>query len=152
MTAVARLLSAVLLLGVLMGNPAVRAQAPADASVAFPSLFRTLAAASVRISRAAHHLIGLEANEEPGAQAVQLQAVRAVEDAVVRLAAEPDGQAVLQAVNHVVFVAGRLPGAVVEAGTLRVTYSSELVEDGHPSADEIAAALRRGALPTPRRS
>ena len=119
--------------------PGAAAAAPA---VGPAQLFRSLAASSVRASRAAQHLIGIESDWNAEASAAQEQAALAVAQAFVTLAAEPDGQAAMDRVNIVRIAPGRRPAASLSGNILVVTVTTQPGAAGWPPTDQVLAALR----------
>lgn len=121
-------------------DPPGAAEAPSP--VGPTQLFRSMAASSVRASRAANHLIGMQGDWNAETATAQERAARAVAEAFVALAAEPRGQVAMDRVHNVRIVTGRRPSASLSVDTLIVTVAAASGDAGWPSTEAILVVLR----------
>lgn len=104
------------------------------------ALLQRLAQASARASRAARRLIPFEADASPETAPLVADAAMLAAEAVVRLAADPDGRQALSSVDKVTLVEGRRPGASLRGGVILITITPEDGLAGRPSSERILAA------------
>lgn len=108
------------------------------------SLFQRFFQASVRASRGAQHLIGFETNEdaEPTTVAVIADAAVVTVEAIVNIAARPDGRPMLARIAKVVLAVGPKPQAELrKGGILLVTVNPGQGIAGRPSSRRIQKAI-----------
>ncbi|MGH6955922.1 MAG: DUF4908 domain-containing protein [Caulobacteraceae bacterium] len=106
------------------------------------NLFSRFYQASVRASRAAQHQVGFETREdaEPASAAYLADAAVVASEALVDMAARPDGKAELARVADVVIAQGKKPGATLQKGVLTVTIVPKEGVFGRPSSRRIERA------------
>jgi hypothetical protein len=108
------------------------------------TLFSRLAAASVRASRAAQHLITMEAPDYNVESAwLAADAALVASEAMVRLAPTPNGRRYMARIGEINVVDGRRPGASLANGVLTLTIVSNMGFAGRPSSDRIIQAVTR---------
>jgi hypothetical protein len=103
------------------------------------ALFTRFYQASVRASRAARHQVGFETREvaEPKAAAFLADAAVVASEALVDMAARPNGKALLSRINDVVIAEGSRPSVVLQRGVLTVTIDATQGVFGRPSSRRI---------------
>jgi hypothetical protein len=99
--------------------------------------------ASVRASRFARHEIVFETEKdaEPATSAAYADAAQVTSEAIVDIAALPNGRLLLTKFNDVVITQGSHPNAVVQKGKLIVTIVPRGGVFGRPSSRRIARAV-----------
>jgi hypothetical protein len=108
------------------------------------TLFSRLAAASVRASRAAQHLITMEAPDyNPESAWLAADAALVASEAMVRLAPTPNGRRYMARIGEINVVDGRRPAASLINGVLTLTIVSNMGFAGRPSSDRIIQAVTR---------
>lgn len=105
------------------------------------AVFARLAQASIRATRAAHRTMSFDAEATPDSSALIADAAIVASVAIVRLAEDDDGAAILSHFNRVRFEEGRKASAVVRNGVLRITVSPADGLAGRPSSDRIMRAV-----------
>jgi hypothetical protein len=106
-------------------------------------LFRVLAQSSVRASRAAQHLIGMDTEWDADSAWLQADAAVVAAEAFVRMAEMPNGRRLMARVASITIVAGARPGARLAGGTLTLTITPRMGIAGRPSSDRIIQAIGR---------
>ena len=99
--------------------------------------------ASVRASRYARHQIVFETGKdaEPATSAAIADAAEVASEAIVEVAAHPNGRLILERVNDVIITEGGGPNALVKKSVLTVTIVPKNGVSGRPSSRRIARAL-----------
>lgn len=114
-------------------------------------LLRRLAQASVRVSRAAQHLVPMEADFDPSSASLIADAAVICAEAFVRLAARSDGRALMGQVGKIGFIEGQRPAVSLVNGVMMITVAPNLGMAGRPSSDRIIYTVVRGRGPPPPR-
>jgi hypothetical protein len=108
------------------------------------TLFNRLAAASVRASRAAQHLISMEAPDyNPDSAWLAADAALVASEAMVRLATTPNGRRYMARIGEINIIDGRRPAASLANGVLTLTIVSNMGFAGRPSSDRIIQVVTR---------
>jgi hypothetical protein len=120
------------------------------------ALYERLYQASVRCTRAAQHLIDIDALDV-GAASDGLVGDAAVvtANAMAALSARPDGKALLARIAKVAFVEGGGPDASLRGGVLTITVAASQGVAGRPSSGKIIHAIGSplpGAIGRPARA
>jgi hypothetical protein len=99
--------------------------------------------ASIRASRFARHEVGFETGKdaEVGTSAAYADAALVTSEAIVDVAALPNGRLLLTKFNDVVITQGSHPNAVLQKGKLVVTIVARDGVFGRPSSRRIARAV-----------
>lgn len=99
--------------------------------------------ASFRASRFARHEIAFETGRdaEPGTATAYADAAQVTSEAIVDIAALPNGRLLLTRFNDVVITQGGRPNAVLQKGKLIVTIVAKDGVAGRPSSRRIARAV-----------
>jgi hypothetical protein len=109
------------------------------------ALLQHLAAASVRASRAARHLIVFDAQEvTPGSEAVFADAASVASQALARLAHRRDGAGLMARLERVLFQPGPRDGVSFGRGVLTITVNPGQGLAGRPSSARILEVAARG--------
>ena len=122
-------------------------QDAAPPSAAAPPLaangvFNRLAAASVRASRAAGHLITIESSDySPLSAELTVAAVRTASEAIEQLAQAPDGRRQMVGLSEIRIIDGQAPRARLANGALILTIDVAMGSSGGPSSDQIILAI-----------
>ncbi|HZZ37188.1 MAG TPA: DUF4908 domain-containing protein [Caulobacteraceae bacterium] len=104
-------------------------------------LYNRLFQASVRASRAAQHLIGFEAPDaDATSDALIADAAIIAVEALVTVAARPDGRTLLSRVSKIAFVEGGKPAVALQSGVLTITVAPSQGVAGRPSSRRILRA------------
>ncbi|HEY1750468.1 MAG TPA: DUF4908 domain-containing protein [Caulobacteraceae bacterium] len=127
------------------GSPAALdgASSPLRVSqISAASLFVHFYQASVRASRAAQHAIGFETREdaEPATAPYMADAALVASEALVDIAAHPNGRATLARIADVVIAQGPRSAASLQKGVLTVTIVPAQGVAGRPSSRKIEHA------------
>ena len=106
------------------------------------ALFNRFYQASVRASRAAQHEVGFETREdaEPATAAMLADAAVVTGEALVDIAARPDGKTILGRVADVIIAQGSRPEVSLQKGVLTVTIVPAHGVAGRPSSHRIEKA------------
>jgi hypothetical protein len=104
------------------------------------ALLERLGQASLRASRAARHVVLVDAEATPASSALIADAALVASVAVTRLAERPQGRNRLASLKRIFLEQGKRVAAVVQKGTLRITVVPSLGLAGRPSSERIAAA------------
>lgn len=106
------------------------------------ALFNRFYQASVRASRAAQHEVGFETREdaEPATAALLADTAVVTSEALVGIAARPDGKVILGRIGDVVIAQGDHPAAGLQKGVLTVTIVPAEGIAGRPSSHRIERA------------
>lgn len=105
------------------------------------ALLKRLAQASGRASRAARRLIPFEADADPGSAPLLADAAMVTAEAVVRVAAQPNGEVILARFTKVRLVEGGRPSATLRGGVMQITVAPADGHAGRPSSERIASAF-----------
>ena len=99
---------------------------------------------SVRVSRAAHHLVGFETGADASREtaAYYADAATAASDALMNVAGRPGSDAVLAPITDVVITKGDAPSASLARGKLIVTIAPAKGVAGRLSADQIERVIQ----------
>ena len=114
-------------------------------------LLRRLAQASVRVSRAAQHLVPMEADFDPSSASLIADAAVVCAEAFVRLASRTDGRALMGQVGKIGFAEGQRPAVTLVNGVMTITVAPSLGMAGRPSSDRIIFTVMRARIAPPRR-
>ncbi|MFI4936230.1 MAG: DUF4908 domain-containing protein [Caulobacterales bacterium] len=95
--------------------------------------------ASIRASRAAQHQVGFETREDatPATAALLADAAMVTSEALVAIAARPDGRGVLSRISDVMIAQGPNPSVTLQRGVLTVTIDFSEGIAGRPSSRRI---------------
>ena len=104
------------------------------------ALLERLGQASLRASRAARHVVLVDAEATPTSSALIADAALVASVAVARLAERPQGRSRLVSLKRIFLEQGKRVAAVVQKGTLKITVVPSLGLAGRPSSERIAAA------------
>lgn len=106
------------------------------------ALWTRLFQASVRCSRAAQHLIGMDAPDIGiASDGLVADAAQVTSEAMAELAARPDGKALLARVAKVGFVEGGGSNVTVHGGVVTITVAASQGLAGRPSSERIIRAI-----------
>ena len=131
------------------GRPDGSAAAPVGAgaplrlvSVGPAGLYRALLQASVRASRAAHHLIGFEAPDaDPSSDGLVADTATVASEAVISVAADLEFRSVLGRVARIEIVRGARPAATLRGNQVEITITPTMGVAGRPSSQRILYAI-----------
>jgi hypothetical protein len=106
------------------------------------ALFDRFYQASVRVTRAAQHPVAFETREDavPLTAGLLADAALVTTQALVSVAARPNGKALLTHLSDVMIAQGSRPGASLQRGVLTVTIVPAQGVAGRPSSRKIEAA------------
>ena len=130
-------------------RPGGSAAAPAGAgaplrlvSIGPAGLYRTLLQASARSSRAARHLVGFDAPDADAASdGLIADTATVASEAIVSLAVDGEGRAVLSHVARIEILRGARPAAAMRGGVLGIVVTPTLGVAGRPSSQRILLAV-----------
>jgi hypothetical protein len=106
------------------------------------ALWQRLFQASVRCTRAAQHLIGIDAPDiGPASDGLVADAAQVTSEAMAELAARPDGKALLARVAKVAFVEGGGSNVTVHGAVVTITVAASQGVAGRPSSQRIMRAI-----------
>jgi hypothetical protein len=120
---------------------------PGPSHLPAQALYQRLYQASVRVSRAVQRMMQFEVIDADAAIAEPYaEAAVSAADALVAIAALPDGRRRLAAIHSVRVVRDLSPGASVEGGTLVITVNPSMGDAGRPTSADIVRAIRAATL------
>jgi Domain of unknown function (DUF4908) len=111
------------------------------ASIGPQQLLVVLAQASDRASRAARHLISIDAEATPQSAPLVADAAGRAADAVVSMMRGKESRKIVEHIAKIVIGEGRRPEAVMTGGdTVRISVTPDMGVAGRPSSERIALA------------
>lgn len=104
-------------------------------------LYQQVLQASARASRAAQHIISIEAEADPASAPLMADTAQIAAEAVVRLSAMPNGRRFVNRIGNVNIVEGVAPGVRLSGSVLTITVVPTLGYSGRPSSDRIISVV-----------